>query len=80
MSIDRRRLTMRCPAGVSNAYVTRYVLIGAEFFQVCHLTFRLIDTEITVFIYQCNACTVISSILKALQSLDKNGVSVAVFS
>ena len=78
MCITVTRLTMCCPAGMGNPCASGSILSFKKSLKRRNLSFAFIDIQISFGIYQCNTCTVITAILKSLESLKQNGTRLTV--
>ena len=51
------------------------ILVFTIVFQVGHLSFSLIDVQVTIVIDHCHTGTVIAAVFQTLKSFDKNRIS-----
>ena len=77
MGIDGIRFSVRCPTGVRDADCSAGILLRAESFQFRYFAFRFIDIELSLFVYQSHAGTVVAAVLKAVKAFNQNRIRFA---
>ena len=77
MGIDGIRFSVRCPTGMRDTNRTTGILLRAESFQFRYFAFRFIDIELSLFVYQSHAGTVVAAVLKAVKTFNQNRIRFA---